>query len=60
MELSSMMASSLRELQQTVQMSVMQNALNMNTASAVQLLQDMPATPEVSHPYKGTIVDISG
>lgn len=60
MEISSIMASQLRELQSTVQMSVMKNALNMNSVTAVQLLQDMPVQPISAHPYKGTVVDISG
>ncbi|WP_394188333.1 putative motility protein [Paenisporosarcina quisquiliarum] len=60
MEMSSIMASQLRELQSTVQMSVMKNALNMSSASAVEMLQNMPEQPTASHPYKGTVVDISG
>lgn len=57
MELNSIMDSQLLELQQTVQMSVLQNAMNMETTSAVQLLQQMPEQQAV-HPYKGTILDI--
>lgn len=53
------MSAQLLELQQTVQMSVMQNAMNMNTAAAVQLLEDMPEQTVAAHPYKGGTIDIS-
>lgn len=55
MDINSIMSSQLMELQQTVQMSVMQNALNLTTTAAVELLEDMPLA---THPYKGTTVDI--
>ncbi|MFJ7951494.1 putative motility protein [Lysinibacillus sp. NPDC096418] len=58
MDINSIMSSQLLELQQTVQMSVMQNALNLNASAAVELLEDMPQ-PQTAHPYKGTAVDIS-
>lgn len=50
------MSSNLLQLQQTVQMSVLQNAMNMETVAAVQLLEDMPQA--ATHPYKGSFVDI--
>ena len=56
MEITSLMSTQLMELQQTVQMSVMQNAMNMNTSTAVKLLEDMPVA---THPYKGNSIDIS-
>lgn len=56
MDINSIMSSQLLELQQTVQMSVMQNALNLNASAAVELLNDIP---QATHPYKGTVVDIS-
>ncbi len=59
MEINSLMSAQLLELQQTVQMSVMQNAMNMNTAAAVQLLEDMPEQTAAAHPYKGGTIDIS-
>lgn len=52
------MSSQLMELQQTVQMSVMQNALNLNTSTAIELLQDLPQQVP-THPYKGSRIDIS-
>ena len=55
MDINSIMSSQLMQLQQTVQMSVLQNALNMETVAAVQLIEDMP---QASHPYKGSVVDV--
>lgn len=57
MELNSIMNTQLLELQQTVQMSVLQNAMNMETTSAVQLLEQMPEQQAV-HPFKGSVIDI--
>lgn len=57
MDINSIMSSQLMQLQQTVQMSVLQNAMNMDTVAAVQMLKDMPQTT-ASHPYKGTVLDI--
>jgi len=51
MELSSIMASQLRDLQQTVQLNVMQNALNMHTTAAVEMLHELPQQQTVTHPY---------
>lgn len=53
------MSSRLIELQQTVQLSVMQSALNLNTSAAIELLQDIPEQQVPTHPYKGSIKDIS-
>lgn len=57
MDINSIMSSQLMELQQTVQMSVLKNAMNMEAVAAVELLEDMPQTA-ATHPYKGTVVDI--
>lgn len=60
MEVNSLMSSQLMELQQTVQMSVMQNALNLNTTTAIELLKELPQQHTApTHPYKGSIIDIS-
>lgn len=59
MELSSIMASQLRDLQQTVQLSVMQNSLNMSTTAAVEMLSEMPEKQIATHPTRGTIIDVS-
>lgn len=58
MELDSIMSMQLSELQQTVQMSVLQNAMNLQTTAAVQLLEQMPEQPQATHPYKGTVIDV--
>ena len=58
-DINSIMSSQLIDLQQTVQMSVMQNALNLNASAAVELLEDRPQPQAAAHPYKGTAVDIS-
>lgn len=58
-EINTIMSSQIMELQQTVQMSVMQNALNLNTVAAVELLKDLPQQQVASHPYKGAVIDIS-
>lgn len=57
MDINSIMSSNLLQLQQTVQMSVLQNAMNMETVAAVKLLEDMPQSA-ATHPYKGSVVDI--
>ncbi|MEI4769194.1 YjfB family protein [Psychrobacillus sp. FJAT-51614] len=57
MDINSIMSSKLIELQQTVQMSVLKNAMNMETVAAVELLENMPQT-SAPHPYKGSVVDI--
>ena len=57
MDINSIMSSNLLQLQQTVQMSVLQNAMNMETVAAVELLADMPQAA-APHPYKGSVVDI--
>ncbi|MGE7665420.1 putative motility protein [Ureibacillus composti] len=59
MELSSIIASQLRDLQQTVQLSVMQNALNMHTTAAVEMLRALPQQQTVTHPVKGKAIDVS-
>lgn len=59
LEINTIMSSQMMELQQTAQMSVMQNALNLNTAAAVELLKDLPQQQAAIHPYKGSVIDIS-
>ena len=57
LDLNSIMSSQLSELQQTVQMSVLKNAMNMETVAAIGLLEDIPQV-SAPHPYKGSVVDI--
>lgn len=59
MELTSIMSSQLRDLQQTVRLSVMQNALNTSTTAAAQMLSEMPQSQPTAHPTKGTVIDVS-
>ncbi|QUG42459.1 YjfB family protein [Psychrobacillus sp. INOP01] len=59
MDINSIMSSNLLQLQQTVQMSVLQNAMNMETVAAIEMLEDMPQAA-APHPYKGSAVDIQG
>lgn len=58
MDLNSIMSTQLSELQQTVQMSVLQNAMNMQTVGAIQLLDQMPEQPQATHPFKGSVIDV--
>lgn len=58
MDMSSIMASQLRSLQSTVQMSVLNNALNMGTAAATEMLESLPDQAVVAHPHKGTSIDV--
>ena len=57
MDINSIMSSNLLQLQQTVQMSVLQNAMNMESVAAVEMLEDMPQA-SAPHPHKGSVVDI--
>lgn len=58
MNLNSIMASQLRSLQSTVQMSVLNNALTMSTAAATEMLETLPDQPAVAHPHKGASIDV--
>ena len=58
MDINSIMASQLRSLQSTVQMSVMNNALSMSTAAATDMLKSLPDQPAAAHPYKGISIDV--
>jgi len=58
MDMNSIMASQLRSLQSTVQMSVLNNALSMNTTAATEMLKSLPDQPVAAHPHKGTSVDL--
>lgn len=57
MDISSIMSSQLRDLQQTVQMSVLKSALNMEAVGAIEMLKEMPENA-APHPFKGSVVDI--
>jgi len=58
MDMNSIMASQLRSLQSTVQMSVLNNALNMNTAAATEMLDSLSNQTAAAHPHKGASIDV--
>ncbi|WP_342514860.1 putative motility protein [Sporosarcina sp. FSL K6-1522] len=58
MDMSSIMASQLRSLQSTVQMSVLNKALTMNTNAATEMLEVLPDQPAAAHPTKGASIDV--
>ncbi|GKV55907.1 hypothetical protein NCCP2222_18540 [Sporosarcina sp. NCCP-2222] len=57
MELNSIMASQLRSLQSTVQLSVLNKAMAVNATAATDLLESLPQQ-SAAHPYKGTALDM--
>ncbi|SOC10676.1 putative motility protein YjfB-like [Ureibacillus xyleni] len=61
MDINSIMSAQVAQLQQTVQLSIMDKALNMGAASAVEMLSQLPQqqAPAANHPYKGTAIDVS-
>ncbi|MEK4228101.1 putative motility protein [Solibacillus sp. FSL H8-0538] len=58
MDISSMMSAQVAQLQQTVQMSILDQSLNLGAASAIKMLEDMPEQPVAAHPYKGQVIDV--
>ena len=58
MDMSSIMASQVRSLQSTVQMSMLNNALLLNTVAATDMLKSLSVQPVAAHPHKGTSVDV--
>lgn len=60
MDIQSIMSSQLVELQQTVQLSVMSQAMNMQTSAVANLMEQLPQTQSVSlDPNVGQRIDIS-
>lgn len=57
MDINSIMSSQLRSLQSTVQMSVMNKALSMETSAINDMLNGLENQP-VAHPTKGASIDI--
>ena len=51
------MASQLRSLQSTVQMSVLSKSLALNTSAATEMLASLP-DQAVAHPHKGASIDV--
>lgn len=58
MDMNSIMASQLRSLQSTVQMSVLNKALSANTNAATEMLNSLPDQPVAAHPHKGASIDV--
>ncbi len=58
MDMNSIMASQLRSLQSTVQLSVLNNALSMNTSAATEMLKSLADQSVAVHPHKGASVDV--
>lgn len=58
MELNAVMANQLRSLQSTVQMSVMNKALQMGASAATEMLESLPKQASAPHPYKGASIDV--
>lgn len=60
MDINSIMSAQLASLQQTVQLSILDKSLNLGAAGAVEMLEQFnQSQPEVTHPYKGTFIDVS-
>ena len=57
-ELNSIMASQLRGLQQTLQMSVLSKSLNMTASAATEMLESLPTQASAAHPHKGISIDV--
>jgi hypothetical protein len=58
MNINSMMASQLRSLQSTVQMSILNKALMSSSAVATDMLQSLSDQPAAPHPTKGASIDL--
>jgi hypothetical protein len=58
MDMSSIMANQLRSLQSTVQLSVLNNALSMNTSAATEMLKSLSDQSIAVRPHKGASVDV--
>lgn len=59
MDINAIMTGQLLELQQTVQMSVMQQAMNMETTAVANLMEQMPQQQASLDPNVGQRIDIS-
>lgn len=60
MEINAMMSAQLASLQQTLQMSILDRAMNTGAAGVVEMMEQLPeqqAAP-AAHPYKGQVIDV--
>ncbi|MBE1555458.1 putative motility protein [Sporosarcina limicola] len=58
MDMNSIMASQLRSLQSTIQLSILNKSLSMGAAVATDMLKSLPDQPVAAHPHKGTAIDV--
>ena len=58
MEINSLMSAQVAQLQQTLQMSILDQSLNQGAAGVIKMLDDMPAQQTAAHPYKGHVIDV--
>ncbi len=60
MEINAMMSAQLASLQQTLQMSILDRAMNTGAVGVVEMMEQLPeqqAAP-TAHPYKGQVIDV--
>ena len=60
MEINAMMSAQLASLQQTLQMSILDKAMNVGAAGVVEMMEQLPEhqTAPAAHPYKGQVIDV--
>lgn len=58
MDINSIMSGQLAQLQQTLQLSILDQSMNNGAANVVKMLEDMPQQAPASHPYKGQVIDV--
>ena len=58
MEINSLMSAQVAQLQQTLQMSILDQSRNQGAAGVIKMLADMPAQQTAAHPYKGQVIDV--
>jgi hypothetical protein len=60
MEINAMMSAQLASLQQTLQMSILDKAMNTGAAGVVEMMEQLPdqQVAPVAHPYKGQVIDV--
>ena len=57
MEINTMMSAQLASLQQTLQMSILDKAMNVGAAGVVEMMEQLPEQ-QTAHPYKGQVIDV--
>ena len=59
MEIRAFMSAQVTQLQQALQMSILDESLNMGAAGVVDMLERMPEQQPATHPYKGQVMAVS-